>query len=167
MTSDRAGWRLKIEQTTRFAYYGPARASYNEVRLSPRTEYHQTALEARVVTVPAAPQYSYVDYWGTQVVAFNVDRRHEKLFITGLTRRDTGGRVARRLEVGRRGGASQTMSDYLGLASIPTRARMSPLAPRACGRRLLRDGAKWSAGPTTGSRYVRGVTGVLTSAAEA
>ena len=81
------GWRLHVTHETRFDYDAPARASYNELRLSPRTERRQTALETKVVTVPAAAQYSYVDYWGTQVVAFNVDRGHEVLSITGSTDR--------------------------------------------------------------------------------
>ena len=83
------GWRLRVSHETRFDYDAPARASYNELRLTPRTELRQTALETRVVTVPAAPQYSYVDYWGTHVVAFNVDRGHEVLSITGNSLVDT------------------------------------------------------------------------------
>src|SRR5580698_6448837 len=85
------GWRLRVAHETRFDYDAPARASYNELRLTPRTELRQTALETRVVTMPAAPQYSYVDYWGTHVVAFNVDRGHEMLAITGNSLVDTQG----------------------------------------------------------------------------
>ena len=83
------GWRLRVAHETRFDYDTPARASYNELRLTPRTEPRQTVLESRVVTVPPAPQYSYIDYWGTQVVAFNVDRAHEVLTITGNSLVDT------------------------------------------------------------------------------
>ena len=83
------GWRLRVSHETRFDYDAPARASYNELRLTPRTELRQTALETRVVTLPAAPQYSYLDYWGTHVVAFNVDRGHEVLSITGNSLVDT------------------------------------------------------------------------------
>ena len=74
---------LRVSHETRFDYDAPARASYNELRLTPRTELRQTTLETRVVTLPPAPQYSYLDYWGTHVVAFNVDRGHEVLTITG------------------------------------------------------------------------------------
>jgi transglutaminase-like putative cysteine protease len=83
------GWRLHVAHETRFDYNAPARASYNELRLTPRTERRQTALETKIVTMPPAPQYSYVDYWGTQVVAFNVDRGHEMLSITGTALIDT------------------------------------------------------------------------------
>ena len=51
------GWRVHVTHETRFDYDAPARASYNELRLTPRTERHQTALETKVVTVPAALQY--------------------------------------------------------------------------------------------------------------
>ncbi len=50
-------WRLRVLHETSFDYDGPARASYNELRLTPRTELGQTALESRVFTVPPAPQY--------------------------------------------------------------------------------------------------------------
>src|ERR1700685_3080255 len=83
------GWRLRGSPETRFDYDAPARASYNELRLTPRTEIRQTALETKVVTLPPAPQYSYLDYWGTRVVAFNVDRGHEVLTITGNSLVDT------------------------------------------------------------------------------
>ena len=96
------GWRLRVSHETRFDYDAPARASYNELRLTPRTELRQTALETRVVTLPPAPQYSYVDYWGTQVVAFNVDRGHERALHHGqLARRHPAGRRARRTAPGR------------------------------------------------------------------
>jgi len=74
---------------TSFDYSSPARASYNEVRQTPLTTGRQTALEARVTTVPAVPQYSYHDYWGTHVVAFNVDGPHERLVVQGTSLVDT------------------------------------------------------------------------------
>ena len=40
---------------------------------SPSAPAAQTTLEAKVQTSPNVPQYGYRDYWGTQVVAFNVD----------------------------------------------------------------------------------------------
>ena len=54
--------------------------------------------------MPGAQQYSYVDYWGTHVVAFNVDRGHEVLSITGNALVDTQtSEPAGRLQLGRRG----------------------------------------------------------------
>jgi transglutaminase-like putative cysteine protease len=80
-----AGWRLRTEHLTTFRYSSPARASYNEVRQIPLTTARQTTLEARVQTSPIASQYSYWDYWGTQVVAFNVDGPHDELTVHGLS----------------------------------------------------------------------------------
>lgn len=79
------GWRLQVEHTTTFRYPSPARASYNEARKIPDTNARQTMLEARILTTPLASQYSYRDYWGTQVVAFNVDRPHHELSVLGFS----------------------------------------------------------------------------------
>jgi len=77
------GWRLRIEHLTTFVYSTPARASYNEVRQTPLTTSRQTTLEASIRTSPHALQNSYWDYWGTQVVYFNVDAPHDELTIRG------------------------------------------------------------------------------------
>ena len=164
------GWRLHVAHETRFDYNAPARASYNELRLTPRTERRQTALETKVVTVPPAPQYSYVDYWGTQVVAFNIDRGHEMLSITGSalidTQRPEAPEDASWAEVD---DASLTMADYLShkLYTAPG-TRAGRAGARACGpsARCRRRSRSWNA-PTSSLRYVRGVTNVHTSAYEA
>ncbi len=83
------GWRLRTEHVTTFDYTAAARASYNEVRQIPLTTARQTTLEAKVTTAPPAPQYAYRDYWGTQVVAFNVDAPHERLVVNGVSLVDT------------------------------------------------------------------------------
>jgi transglutaminase-like putative cysteine protease len=77
------GWRLRVLHTSDFTYSAPARASYNEVRQIPVSTNRQITLESSVQTNPGAAQYNYVDYWGTRVVAFNVDGPHERLTIEG------------------------------------------------------------------------------------
>ena len=95
-----------------------------------------------MVTLPPAPQYSYIDYWGTHVVAFNVDRGHELLSITGNSLVDTQQAdepddctwddVA---------DASQTMADHIShnLYTTPgvelSEIADEPAAPRARSRR--------------------------------
>lgn len=79
------GWRLRVEHQTTFDYDSPARASFNEVRQSPPSTASQTTLDARVTTVPAAPQFAYRDYWGTDVVAFNVDPPHDRLTVHSVS----------------------------------------------------------------------------------
>ncbi len=167
--SRRGGWRLRVSHETRFAYDAPARASYNELRLTPRTEVRQNALETRVVTLPAAPQYSYVDYWGTQVVAFNVDRAHDALSITGTSLVDT-------LKAGAPGDcdwkevadASLTMADHLShrLYTAPG-PELSELAASLRSSRPLETARRVVQRAHQSLRYRRGVTSVHTSADEA
>jgi transglutaminase-like putative cysteine protease len=163
------GWRLRVSHETRFDYDAPARASYNELRLTPRTEFRQTALETRVMTLPPAPQYSYVDYWGTHVVAFNVDRGHEVLSITGNSLVDTQQAdepddctwddVA---------DAALTMADHVthNLYTAPG-AELSEIAANLRAPRPLETARRIIATSHDSLRYMRGVTSVHTSANEA
>ncbi len=89
VTSRPPGWRIRVEHTTTFDYDGPARASYNEIRQVPVSTPRQTALEWKISTLPAAVQYPYRDYWGTRVVAFNVDAPHQRLSIQSTSLVDT------------------------------------------------------------------------------
>ena len=162
-------WRLRVTHETSFDYDGLARASYNELRLTPRTERRQTALESRVVTVPAAPQYAYVDYWGSQVVAFNVDRGHDRLSITGSSLVDTHA-AGEPTDCSWRdvADAAATMADHLShnlytapgpeLAAIASSLRAA--TPLGTARRII----EWT---QSNLRYARGVTTVHTSANEA
>ena len=163
------GWRLRVAHETRFDYDGPARASYNELRLTPRTELRQTALETRVVTMPAAPQYGYIDYWGTHVVAFNVDRAHEVLTITGHSLVDTQPSDEPADCTWRDvADASATMADHVShhLYTAPGPA-LEGLASGLRAERPL-ETARRIIEATHGSlRYMRGVTSVHTSAEKA
>jgi transglutaminase-like putative cysteine protease len=163
------GWRMKVVHETRFNYDAPARASYNELRLTPRTERRQTALEAKVMTVPVAPQYTYVDYWGTHVIAFNVDRGHEKLSIVGSALIDTqwpeSPENASWSDVE---DASLTMADHLShkLYTAPN-PELSELASELRTSRPLETARRIMERTHSSLRYVRGVTSVHTSAHEA
>ncbi len=163
------GWRLHVSHETRFDYNAPARASYNELRLTPRTERRQTALETKIATVPPAPQYSYVDYWGTQVVAFNVDRGHEMLSIIGTalidTQRPERPRTASWEDVD---DASLTMADYLShkLFTAPG-PELAEIAASLRAARPLKTAQNIMERTHESLRYVRGVTSVHTSANEA
>lgn len=78
-------WRLRTEHTTTYTYSAPARASYNEVRKTPLTTIRQSALETRLQTFPGATQYAYRDYWGSRVMAFNVDAPHLELSVQSVS----------------------------------------------------------------------------------
>jgi transglutaminase-like putative cysteine protease len=163
------GWRLRVSHETRFDYDGAARASYNELRLTPRTELHQTALETKVATVPAAPQYSYLDYWGTSVVAFNVDRAHEVLNISGTGLIDTQHAASPEdASWDDVADASMTMADFLShhLYTAPD-AELIDMAAGLRAATPLKTAEAIFEQAHNSLRYVRGVTSVHTSANEA
>ena len=76
-------WRLRVEHATTFAYSSPVIASYNEARLSPLTDSHQTTLTAAVETTPATRPRRYWDWFGTLVHAFDLHEPHEQLSVLG------------------------------------------------------------------------------------
>jgi transglutaminase-like putative cysteine protease len=163
------GWRLGVSHETRFDYDAQARASYNELRLTPRTELRQTALEARVVTLPAAPQYSYIDYWGSHVVAFNVDRAHEMLCITGHSLVDTcEAEEPDDCDWDDVSDASLVMADHLShhFYTAPG-PELSEIAASLRSRRPLETARRIVQRSHESLRYRRGVTTVHTSADEA
>ncbi len=60
-------WRMRVVHATGYAYKTPVTASYNEARLTPRSDSRQNVIINRVETAPATRSYRYVDYWGTAV----------------------------------------------------------------------------------------------------
>src|SRR6202020_1729976 len=84
--ADQAGeelmWRMRVLHATGYAYPSPATASYNEARLTPRSDSRQNVVLNRVETVPATRSYRYIDYWGTAVTAFDLHAPHTELTVT-------------------------------------------------------------------------------------
>lgn len=74
-------WRLRVVHTTGYAYQSPVTASYNEARLTPRSDSRQNVILNRVETIPATRSYRYVDYWGTAVTAFDLHAPHTDLTV--------------------------------------------------------------------------------------
>ncbi|MEV4226423.1 transglutaminase family protein [Streptomyces bobili] len=74
--------RLRIRHTTSVSYAQAAVSSHNEVRMTPLTLPGQTTLDSRVTISPTAATWSYWDYWGTQVTAFELMDPHADLTIT-------------------------------------------------------------------------------------
>jgi transglutaminase-like putative cysteine protease len=72
-------WRLSVEHTTTYRYSNNVRASFNEVRVVPQTNERQLVLESRVSTTPSTAMFRYRDYWGTQVLAFDIAHAHDLL----------------------------------------------------------------------------------------
>ncbi|WP_333890529.1 transglutaminase family protein [Mycolicibacterium gadium] len=75
-------WRLRVVHSTGYAYKSPVTASFNEARLTPRSDARQNVILNRVETVPATRSYRYVDYWGTAVTAFDLHAPHTELEVT-------------------------------------------------------------------------------------
>jgi transglutaminase-like putative cysteine protease len=76
-------WRLRIEHRSGYSYAAAVTASYNEARMTPTTDLHQTTVSADLVVAPKpAAMLRYWDYWGTQVRAFDLHTPHEQLEIT-------------------------------------------------------------------------------------
>ncbi|QUR68243.1 transglutaminase family protein [Mycobacterium spongiae] len=78
-------WRTRVVHSTGYAYKSPVTASYNEVRLTPRSGVRQNLIVNRVETIPATRSYRYVDYWGTAVTAFDLHAPHTELTVTSLS----------------------------------------------------------------------------------
>jgi len=75
-------WRLRVVHTTGYAYQSSVTASYNEARLTPRSDSRQNVVLNRVETIPATRSYRYIDYWGTAVTAFDLHAPHTDLTVT-------------------------------------------------------------------------------------
>ena len=75
-------WRLRVVHSTGYAYKSPVTASFNEARLTPRSDSRQNVILNRVETIPATRSYRYVDYWGTAVTSFDLHAPHAELEVT-------------------------------------------------------------------------------------
>ena len=78
-------WRMRVVHATGYAYKAPVTASYNEARLTPRSDSRQNVIVNRVETAPATRTYRYVDYWGTAVTAFDLHAPHIELQVTSAS----------------------------------------------------------------------------------
>jgi transglutaminase-like putative cysteine protease len=74
--------QLRIAHTTGFEYDGKANTSFNEARLTPVTMPGQIVVHSRVEVTPTPWTYTYRDYWGSQVTAFEVLDPHTSLTVT-------------------------------------------------------------------------------------
>ncbi|SHL38308.1 Transglutaminase-like enzyme, putative cysteine protease [Pseudonocardia thermophila] len=80
-----AGWRIRIVHETGYTYESPVVESYNEARMTPRSDARQNVIASRVETSPATRAYRYTDYWGTLVTAFDLHAPHTELAVTATS----------------------------------------------------------------------------------
>jgi transglutaminase-like putative cysteine protease len=78
-------WRLRVVHTTGYRYATPVTQSYNEARLTPRSDDRQNLMVARLETVPATRAYKYTDYWGTEVNSFDLHTPHTELKVVAAS----------------------------------------------------------------------------------
>jgi transglutaminase-like putative cysteine protease len=84
------GWRIRVVHTTGYSYEKPVRESYNEARLTPRSDTRQNVIVSRVETTPATRLFRYSDYWGTAVTAFDLHAPHKELAVVATSVVETG-----------------------------------------------------------------------------
>ncbi|MFY0409328.1 transglutaminase family protein [Solicola sp. PLA-1-18] len=83
---------MRIAHRTGFTYVDGVNASYNEARMTPLTLPEQYVLHSRLDVTPNPWTYTYSDYWGTQVTAFEVHELHQDLTVTSTSTVDVGRR---------------------------------------------------------------------------
>jgi transglutaminase-like putative cysteine protease len=78
-------YRLRIRHESAFSYDTQAVSSFNEARMTPVSETGQSALDTRLDVRPATTVLRYLDYWGSQVHAFDIHRPHDRLRVTAVS----------------------------------------------------------------------------------
>ncbi|BBZ03695.1 hypothetical protein MCHIJ_31320 [Mycolicibacterium chitae] len=166
-------WRLRVVHATGYAYQSAVTASFNEARLTPRSDQRQNVILNRVETVPATRSYRYVDYWGTAVTAFDLHAPHTELEVTASSVVETEQPEAPQNSVSWDDLASEAVADRYNEMLSPTHYTPASKRIERVGRRIARDhdpqgavieAARWVQGELT---YVAGTTGVHSSGLDA
>jgi transglutaminase-like putative cysteine protease len=74
--------RFSLRYHAEYRYSRPVFDQHNVLRVTPATTPLQRVRGFRVIVEPRARTHTYRDYFGTEVVAFNVPGEHERLVIT-------------------------------------------------------------------------------------
>jgi transglutaminase-like putative cysteine protease len=164
---------MRVVHRTGYAYKTPVTASYNEARLTPRSDPRQNVIINRVETAPATRSYRYVDYWGTAVTAFDLHAPHTELEVTSASVVETDTPEPPVATISWSELESAAVLDRFNEVLAP--ARYTPASKRiertakhlAKGRRphdAVLATAKWVHSEL---QYVRGTTGVHSSGLDA
>jgi transglutaminase-like putative cysteine protease len=166
-------WRVRVVHTTGYRYESPVTQSYNEARLTPRSDRRQNLVVGRVVTTPATRSYRYTDYWGTEVTAFDLHAPHTELKIVSSSVVETGDTETPPNGVSwaelRSADIVDRYAEYLGWTGYVPRNRELAAVARELrkGRRpvdAVLAVSEWVHDKLT---YQRGTTGVHSSAVDA
>jgi transglutaminase-like putative cysteine protease len=166
-------WRMRVVHATGYAYQAPVTASYNEARLTPRSDSRQNVIVNRVETAPATRSYRYVDYWGTAVTAFDLHAPHLELQVTSSSVVETDKAEA----LGSRAGwdelRADTVLDRYHEVLTPTRYTQSDKCTDRIARQIAKGHDPYDAVLATVAwvreqlQYLPGTTGVHTSGLDA
>jgi len=166
-------WRQRVLHATGYAYPSPATASYNEARLTPRSDSRQNVVLNRVETVPATRSYRYVDYWGTAVTAFDLHAPHTELTVTSASVVETDQPDPVTEELSWSDLAHEAVIDRYDELLRPTDYTPTSKRIAAVGKRIAKEhepadaviaAAAWVRSELD---YVKGSTGVHTSGSDA
>ncbi|MCV7099150.1 transglutaminase family protein [Mycobacterium palustre] len=166
-------WRLRVVHTTGYAYQSPVTASYNEARLTPRSDTRQNVILNRVETIPATRSYRYVDYWGTAVTAFDLHAPHTDLTVTSSSVVETERPEPPAAEIGWGDLRSEAVIDRFDellrpTAHTPTSKRVASVAKRIAKTHGPVEAVAAAAGWVRGELdYLPGTTGVHSSGLDA
>ncbi|MEZ0053558.1 transglutaminase-like putative cysteine protease [Mycobacterium sp. MAA66] len=166
-------WRVRVIHATGYAYKSPVTASFNEARLTPRSDSRQNVVLNRVETTPATRSYRYIDYWGTAVTAFDLHAPHTELEVVSSSVVETDkGEMPSEL-VSWDGLASAAVRDRFDEVLVPTRYTPESKRLQRVGQRIIKyydpqeaviAAANWV---HTELEYVKGTTGVHSSGLDA
>jgi transglutaminase-like putative cysteine protease len=166
-------WRMRVVHATGYAYKSPVTASYNEARLTPRSDSRQNVILNRVETIPATRSYRYVDYWGTAVTAFDLHAPHTELEVTASSVVETEEPEAPTGEVSWKELASEAVRDRFDEVLTPTHYTPGSRRIERVGNRIVKEddpqaaviaAARWAHSEL---EYVPGTTGVHSSGIDA
>ena len=167
-------WRMRVVHATGYAYKSPVTASYNEARLTPRSDSRQNVILNRVETVPATRNYRYVDYWGTAVTAFDLHAPHTELEVTSSSVVETDKSEPPAKTITFEGLAADGVRDRFDEMLTPTHYTPASRRLERVGRRIIKENpnpndaviaaARWAHAEL---RYVPGTTGVHSSGLDA
>jgi transglutaminase-like putative cysteine protease len=166
-------WRMRVVHSTGYAYKSPVTASFNEARLTPRSDSRQNVILNRVETVPATRSYRYVDYWGTAVTAFDLHAPHTELEVTSSSVVETDRGEEPKKKAGWDDLASETVIDRFD--EVLSATHYTPTSRRIArvGQKIAKEhnpfeaivaAANWVHGELD---YVPGTTGVHSSGIDA
>ncbi|BBY90171.1 MULTISPECIES: transglutaminase family protein [Mycolicibacterium] len=166
-------WRMRVVHSTGYAYKSPVTASFNEARLTPRSDSRQNVILNRVETVPATRSYRYVDYFGTAVTAFDLHAPHAELEVTASSVVETDRQERPEVKVSWDDLASEAVIDRFDEYLTPTHYTPASKRIERVGRRIAKyhepeeaviEAARWVQGEL---KYVPGTTGVHSSGLDA